>query len=213
MTKLAAFDANDAAWKMVPIVGLQHFQPGAEIVGVADGRGDAQFGAQECRAQLGDQFFTGVSLPSPFSGEIPVQTRRMPRPVSQFMQLGAKPVDRLEIGFLRRNLDEVVRWRIERHVAADPDVGARGGDNGLDVGKRFSSSWQQRGVRISGKPITLLGMEDGEALEEADTASFVSRCCNFLQLCLGNEGVGIDDHGPFLSLAYGAAKCQRLLEG
>ena len=131
----------------------------------------------------------------------------------KFMQLGAKPVDRLEIDFLRRNLDEVVRRRIERHVAADPDVGARGGDNGLNVGKRFSSSGQQRGVRIGRKPITLLEMEDGEALEEADTASFFSRGGNFLELCLGNEGVGVDDHRPFLALAHGAAEGERLLEG
>src|SRR3546814_10620972 len=40
----------------------QHLQPRAEIIGVADGRGDAERGAEEGRTHFGDQFFAGIIL-------------------------------------------------------------------------------------------------------------------------------------------------------
>jgi hypothetical protein len=52
-----------------------------------DGRRDAQFGAQERRAKLGDEFLPRISLAAMAAREVAVETRDMPRPVTQFVQL------------------------------------------------------------------------------------------------------------------------------
>jgi hypothetical protein len=49
---------------------------------MADGRSDAQFGAQERRTKFSDQFLAGIRLVAIPSRKIAVETRDMPRPVT-----------------------------------------------------------------------------------------------------------------------------------
>ena len=100
--------------------------------------------------------------------EVAVETRDMPRPVTQLVQLRPIPIYGLEIGFLRRDLDEVVRGRIERHLATDPDVSLRRRDDSFDVRQDLGPSRKRRGIGVHGKPIALIDVKDGEPLEERD---------------------------------------------
>jgi hypothetical protein len=134
-------------------------------------------------------------------------------PMGQLVQFRAKPVYRLKIGFLRRNLDEVVRRRIERHVAPDADVGASCGNDGFDMRQHLRPARQRRSIGISRNAVALLDMEDGEALEEADAPRLLAGGSRLIPLQLGKEGVGIDDHSAFFALANSAAEGERLLEG
>jgi hypothetical protein len=56
-----------------------------------DGRRDAQFGAQEGGAKLRDEFLPRISLAAMAAREVAVETRDMPRPVTQLVQL--RPTD------------------------------------------------------------------------------------------------------------------------
>src|SRR3546814_10385754 len=55
----------------------QHLQPRAEIIGVADGRGDAERGAEEGRTHFGDQFFAGIILAAETVGQVAAQALRV----------------------------------------------------------------------------------------------------------------------------------------
>src|SRR5436305_173521 len=55
------------------IVLAQHLEPGADIVGMADGGRDAERGAAESRVDLGDQLLEGVFLRAEGTREIAVQ--------------------------------------------------------------------------------------------------------------------------------------------
>jgi len=133
--------------------------------------------------------------------------------MTQFVQLRPIPIYGLEIGFLRRDLDEVVRGRIERHLATDPDVSLRRRDDSFDVRQDLGPSRKRGGIGGHGKPIALIDVKDGEPLEEADAAGILPRCARLLLLGLGDEGVGVDDHRPLLALAHTSTKSERLLEG
>ena len=132
--------------------------------------------------------------------------------MTEFVQLGPVPVDRLEIRLLRRNLDEVVARRIERHLAANANVRSGRSDDRFNLREYFCASRKRRRIRISGQPLTLFGMEDGEPLQEADAAGVFAGRARLLLLCFGNEGVSIDNHRPLLALAYIAAESERLFE-
>jgi hypothetical protein len=49
---------------------------------MADGRRHPQFGAQERRAEFGDQFLPRIGLPSPPRREVPVEAGSMAGPVA-----------------------------------------------------------------------------------------------------------------------------------
>ena len=53
--------------------------------------------------------------------------------MAELMQSRAMPVHRLEVRLGRGHLDEVANHRIERAIAADPDVGATGPDQRLGL--------------------------------------------------------------------------------
>jgi hypothetical protein len=59
---------------------------------MADSRRDTQFSAQERGAELRDEFLARISLAAMATGEVAVETRDMPRPVTQLVQLGAGDV-------------------------------------------------------------------------------------------------------------------------
>src|SRR3546814_1244927 len=79
----------------------QHLQPRAEIIGVADGRGDAERGAEEGRTHFGDQFFAGIILAAETVGQVAAQALRVAGRVRQFVQAGPVIIDLLEEGGLR----------------------------------------------------------------------------------------------------------------
>ena len=60
------------------VVFAQHFEPRADVVSVANGRDDAQRGAAEGRAHLGDQLFKRVFLGTEGVGEIAVEAMGAP---------------------------------------------------------------------------------------------------------------------------------------
>src|SRR3546814_8586992 len=74
----------------------QHLQPRAEIIGVADGRGDAERGAEEGRTHFGDQFFAGIILAAETVGQAAAQALRVAGRVRQFVQAGPVIIDLLE---------------------------------------------------------------------------------------------------------------------
>ncbi len=79
--EIACLGRQGGGLKDRPIVGLQHFQPGAEIVCMPNGGDDPKLGAQEGGTQLGDQLLASVCLASPLAGEIAVEPRHMAGPV------------------------------------------------------------------------------------------------------------------------------------
>jgi hypothetical protein len=130
----------------------------------------------------------------------------------EFVQLGPVPVDRLEIHLLRRNLDEVVARRIERHLPPNSNVGPGRRNDRLNLRQDFCFSRKRCCIRIGRQPFTLFDMEDGEALQKADAAGVFAGGARLLLLGLGNKRVGVDNHRPLLALAHIAAKSERLFE-
>src|SRR3546814_1944570 len=65
----------------------QHLQPRAEIIGVADGRGDAERGAEEGRTHFGDQFFAGIILAAETVGQVAAQALRSEEHTSELQSL------------------------------------------------------------------------------------------------------------------------------
>jgi hypothetical protein len=84
------------------VVFAQNFEPSANVIGVTHGRHNPKRGAAERGAQLRYQFFEGVFLGAVGSTLVAVEARGMPRRMTEFMQRGAMPIDRLEIGLRRR---------------------------------------------------------------------------------------------------------------
>ena len=80
--EVSGLGRHRSSLKDCPVVALQDLQPGAQIVRMSDGRRDTQFGAQERGAQFGDEFLPRISLAAMPDGEVAVETRDMPRPVT-----------------------------------------------------------------------------------------------------------------------------------
>ncbi len=124
------------------------------------------------------------------------------------------PVHRLEIGLRRWHLDEVANHRIERAIAADPDVGATGPDQRLGLRQDEALGNRRcRGCDRVGQAFALIGVKHREALEERDGARLVAVAVGALALGLGHEAIGIDHRGAALALADVAAERERLAEG
>jgi hypothetical protein len=165
------------------------------------GGDDAQGGAGEGGRQLGDQFLETVGLGPKAPRLVTVQARGMARPVRQLMQGGAVVVDLLAEGRLRRDADIVESRGVIGLVAADPEIGAGRGDQGLDVRDDLTLG-QGRGRRRQGlQAFALIDVEDGEALEERHRAGRLALARGPLLLGLGRELVGEDDGGPPLAPA------------
>jgi hypothetical protein len=94
--------------------------------------------------------------------------------VTQFVELGAIPVDRLEIGFLRRDLNEIRTRRVERHFASYANVCAGSRDDVFDMWDHLGMPRKWFGVRLSRQAVALVTMEDSEAFEEANAPRFLA---------------------------------------
>ena len=131
----------------------------------------------------------------------------------EFMQLGPVPVDRLEIRLLRRDLDEVVARRIERHLAPDANIRPGRRNDCFNLRQDFCATRKWREIRVSWDPLALLHMENSEALQEANAAGVFAGRARLRLFVLRDKRVGIDNRRSLLALAHIAAESERLFEG
>lgn len=131
--------------------------------------------------------------------------------MTEFVECGAVPVDRLEIGLRRRDLHIVVRRHVEGPAAADAEIDAARIDQRLDLGLE-QPGFRRRGGdhEVLRQAFALPQVEDGEALEERDRLRFLAGLSRPFLLVVGNEAVGIDDGGAVLALADIAAEAEGL---
>src|SRR6267154_2365343 len=95
--------------------------------------------------------------------------------MTELMERGPVPIDRLEIGSRRRHLHEIARRVIVGVSAADAEIRARGGNQCL--GAWLNLTWWRRDNRrrtLLGQAIALVGVEDGNALEKRDGARLLA---------------------------------------
>ena len=138
----------------------------------------------------------------------------MPGRMTELMQRGAVPVDRLEIGLWRRDLDIVFGRCVEGAIAADTKRDARGLDQGFDLGlDQAWRRWRRRGCDLIGQAVALVGVEDGKALEEWNRLRLFAGLGGASLLVAWHETVGVDDGGAAFALADMAAKRERLAKG
>ena len=103
------------------------------------------------------------------AGQVAVETWSDAAGVAELMQRRAVPVDRLEIGLRRRHLHIVLRRHIEGAIAADAEVDAGRLDQRFDARLDHAGRRRRRDGRdLVGQILALIGVEDGEALEERD---------------------------------------------
>src|SRR5258708_33243621 len=91
----------------------------------------------------------------------------MPRRMTEFMQRGAMPIDRLEIGLRRRDLHVVFGRSIEGALAANVERYAGGLDQGFD--NRLNQArrrWRSCGCDLVRQILALVSVENGKTLEE-----------------------------------------------
>jgi hypothetical protein len=126
---------------------------------MAHGRHDPERRAAERGTQLGDQFFEGIFLRTVGSALVAVETRAMPGRMPEFMQRRAVPVDRLEIGLRRRDLNIVVGCCIECAISTNPKCNSAGLDQGFDRGFDEARRRRRSSGDLVGQFLTLIGVE------------------------------------------------------
>jgi hypothetical protein len=135
----------------------------------------------------------------------------MADPMTEFVERGPMPVDRLEIGVGPGHLHIILRGAIEGAVTAEAEIGAGRGDQRLGLGQDQALGYRRRGRnQFAGKVLALIGAEHGETLEERNRTGFVTIALRPLAFLVGDEAIGIDDGGAAFALAHVAAKAQGL---
>jgi hypothetical protein len=108
--------------------------------------------------------------------------------MTELMEHRPVPVDRLEIGLRRRQLNIVLRGRIEGPTAADAEIDADGLDQRLYLRSiRPGSGGGAVTARSSGRPSHLRQVEHCEAFEEWDGLGFLAGLARALLLVVRNE--------------------------
>src|SRR5580704_13022706 len=134
--------------------------------------------------------------------------------VATFMECRSMPIYGLEICFRRRHLHIVRARRIECLIAADPKIDAGRADEGIDFGQdEIGANRRRRDGKRFRQILTLLAIENREALEEGDRTGFIPIAFRTLAFVIRNEAVGIDDGSTVLAFADAAANAQGLAEG
>src|SRR5579871_2226258 len=127
------------------------------------------------------------------------------------MQRGPMPIDRLEIGLWRGDLDIVFDRCVEGTATSDPEINAAGLDQGFDC--RLNQPWRRwrRGrCDFVRQAITLVCVKDREAFQEWNRLRLFAVFDRTTFLVLWHKAVGVNDGGAALTLADMAAKRQRL---
>ena len=124
------------------------------------------------------------------------------------------PVDRLEIGVGRRDLNIVERRDVEGPIAAYAEIDAGCADQRLDLRLYQAGRRGRRGNRdVIRQAVALHSVEYGEPLQERDRLCVLAGLPGAALLVLRHETVGIGDGRAALALADMAAERQRLAEG
>src|ERR1700686_3839060 len=138
----------------------------------------------------------------------------MPRRMTEFMQRGAMPIDRLEIGLRRRDLHVVFGRSIEGALAANAKRYAGGLDEGFD--RRFNQvrrRWRSCGCDLARQIHALVSVENGKTLEERDGLPLFTGLGRTPFLIARHETIGVDDGRAAFALANVAAERERLTKG
>lgn len=196
------------------VVLANDVQPRAEIICMPNGRDDAERRADEGGRELGHAFLDEVGLGAERSALVAPETFPGSRPMRQLMGGGAGEIDRDVEGARTWHLDVVVPGVVKGLVAAETKIGAAGLDEGVDRRRHdgVGNSGHRRRQRV-GETVALVGVEDGEALQEGDAAAPVTVPAAARIVLARREAAGIDDGGAMLALAHAAAEPERLAEG
>src|SRR5882672_2450750 len=133
--------------------------------------------------------------------------------MTELMERGPVPIDRLEIGRRRRHLHEIAGRVVVGAPAADSEIRARGGNQCL--GAWLNLTWRRRDNRrrnLLGQ-IALVDVEDGKALEKRDSAWLLASFGGAPTFVVRREAIGIDDGRSPLALPDMAAEAERLAKG
>src|SRR3984957_7270496 len=134
--------------------------------------------------------------------------------MTEFMQRGAVPIDRLEKGLRWRDLDIVFDRCVEGATTSDPEINAAGFDQGFDC--RLNQAWRRwrRGrCDFVRQATTLVCVKDCEAFQEWNRLRLFPVFGRPTFLVLWHKPVGVDDCGAAFTLADMAAKRQSLAKG
>ena len=134
--------------------------------------------------------------------------------MTELMECGPVPIDRLEIGRRRRHLHEIARRVVVGARTADAEIRAGGGDQRLGSG--LNLAWWRRDDRSSdllGQAIALVRVEDGKALEKRDGTRLFAGLRGAPTFVVRGEAIGIDDGRSPFALPDMAAKPERLAKG
>src|SRR5215831_4786833 len=95
--------------------------------------------------------------------------------MTELMQRGPVPIDRLEIGLRRRDLHIVFSRCIECAIAANMERDAGGLDQRLDRGlDQARRRWWRGGGDVRGQTVALVGIEDRKAFEKWNRLRFLA---------------------------------------
>jgi hypothetical protein len=98
--------------------------------------------------------------------------------MTELMERGPVPIDRLEIGSRRRHLHEIARSVVVGARTADAEIRTGGGNQRLGSG--LNLAWWRRDDRSSdllGQAIALGRVENGKALEKRDGTRLLAGLC------------------------------------
>jgi hypothetical protein len=134
--------------------------------------------------------------------------------MTELMERGPVPIDRLEIGRRRRHLHEIGRRVVVGARTADAEIGAGGGNQRL--GSRLNLIWWRRDDRSSnllGQTFALVDVKDGKALEKRDGARLLTGLRGAPTFVVRRKAIGIDDGRSPLTLPDMAAEPEGLAKG
>src|ERR1700722_9772624 len=122
--------------------------------------------------------------------------------MTEFMQRGAVPIDRLEKGLRWRNLDIVFDQRVEGAISANTKRDARGLDQSFDP-RLDQARWRRwrGGGDLLGERLALICVKYGKALEEWNRLRFVTGLGGAPLRVFRYETVRIDHGGAALTFA------------
>ena len=165
-------------------------------------RDDAERRTAEGGVQFSDQLLESILPGAVGAAEVAVQARGVATGVTEFVQRRAVPVNRMEIGGRRWHLHVVFGRRVEGAVAADAEVDAGCPDQRFHGRLDQSGRWRRCGGRdLFREIIALIGIKDGESLQERDRLRFFVDFGGAALLVLWHEAVGIDNRRAVLALA------------
>ena len=138
----------------------------------------------------------------------------MTGPMTELMECGPVPIDRLEIGRWRWHLHEIARRVVVGACTADAEIRARGCYQCF--GAWLNLTWWRRDNRsrhLLGQTTALIRVKDCKALEKRDGARLLAGLRGTPAFVVRGKAIGIDDGRSPFALSDVAAKPERLTKG